>query len=150
TTQLVRLEPGAEIEDSPVRNRQWVSARASEEGQEANRIANIARNGKTASNISDCAKLHELFGPRLPETQRIRSEGDYNAANNLVENYGVKVDQTIHKEVLARNAQYKQAPYRGFVNPYITPVKNSAGKVTDYVLQYPKTFAEQMLRYSKE
>jgi dipeptidyl-peptidase-3 len=113
-------------------------------------IEKITRNGKTYFNITDYDKLHSLFGELLRETQRIKSEGDYNAARNLVENYGVKVDQDIHKEVLARNARFKEAPYRGFVNPYITPVKNASGTVTDYILKYPESFAEKMLRYSKE
>ncbi len=148
--QLVRLEPGADIEESHMRNRQWVSAWVFEKGQKDNVIEKITRNGKTYFNITDYDKLHSLFGQLLRETQRIKSEGDYNAARNLVENYGVKVDQDIHKEVLARNASFKEAPYRGFVNPYITPVNNASGKVTDYILKYPETFAEQMLRYSKE
>ena len=148
--QLVRLDPGAEIEESHMRNRQWVSAWVFEKGQKDKVIEKVTRNGKTYFNITDYAKLHDLFGQLLRETQRIKSEGDYNAAKNLVENYGVKVDQAIHKEVLARNAKYDEAPYRGFVNPYITPVKNTSGKVTDYVLKYPKTFSEQMLQYAKE
>ena len=148
--QLVRLDPGAEIEESHMRNRQWVSAWVFEKGQKDKVIEKVVRNGKTYFNITDYAKLHDLFGQLLRETQRIKSEGDYNAAKNLVENYGVKVDQAIHKEVLARNAKYDEAPYRGFVNPYITPVKNTSGKVTDYVLKYPKTFSEQMLQYAKE
>ncbi len=148
--QLVRLDPGAEIEESHMRNRQWVSAWVFEKGQKDKVIEKVVRNGKTYFNITDYAKLHELFGQLLRETQRIKSEGDYNAAKNLVENYGVKVDQAIHKEVLARNAKYDEAPYRGFVNPYITPVKNTSGKITDYVLKYPKTFSEQMLQYAKE
>lgn len=148
--QLVRLDPGADIEESHMRNRQWVSAWVFEKGKKDNVIEKVVRNGKTYFNITDYDKLHDLFGQLLRETQRIKSEGDYNAAKNLVENYGVKVDQEMHKEVLARNAQYKEAPYRGFVNPYITPVKNAGGQVTDYILKYPQTFAEQMLRYSKE
>lgn len=148
--QLVRLDPGAEIEESHMRNRQWVSAWVFEKGKKDNVIEKVVRNGKTYFNINDYGKLHDLFGQLLRETQRIKSEGDYNAAKNLVENYGVKVDQAIHKEVLARNAKYDEAPYRGFVNPYITPVIGSNGKATDYVLKYPKTFAEQMLQYSKE
>lgn len=148
--QLVRLDPGAEIEESHMRNRQWVSAWVFEKGQKDNVIEKVVRNGKTYFNITDYDKLHDLFGQLLRETQRIKSEGDYNAAKNLVENYGVKVDQAIHKEVLARNAKYDEAPYRGFVNPYITPVIGSNGKVTDYVLKYPKTFVEQMLQYAKE
>ncbi|QDP86432.1 dihydrofolate reductase [Chryseobacterium sp. SNU WT5] len=148
--QLVRLDPGADIEESHMRNRQWVSAWVFEKGKKDNVIEKVVRNGKTYYNITDYAKLHELFGELLRETQRIKSEGDYNAAKNLVENYGVKVDQNLHKEVLTRNAKYKEAAYRGFVNPYITPVVGSNGKVTDYVLKYPKTFAEQMLYYAKE
>ncbi|WP_313501251.1 dipeptidyl-peptidase 3 family protein [Kaistella carnis] len=148
--QLVRLEPGAEIEESHMRNRQWVSAWVFEKGKKDNVIEKVVRNGKTYFNITDYDKLHDLFGQLLRETQRIKSEGDYNAAKKLVENYGVKVDQAIHKEVLARNAQFKEAPYRGFVNPYITPVKDTSGKVTDYILKYPKTFSEQMLEYAKE
>ncbi|WP_312818356.1 dipeptidyl-peptidase 3 family protein [Kaistella carnis] len=148
--QLVRLEPGAEIEESHMRNRQWVSAWVFEKGKKDNVIEKVVRNGKTYFNITDYDKLHDLFGQLLRETQRIKSEGDYNAAKYLVENYGVKVDQAIHKEVLARNAQFKEAPYRGFVNPYITPVKDTSGKVTDYILKYPKTFSEQMLEYAKE
>lgn len=148
--QLVRLDPGADIEESHMRNRQWVSAWVFEKGKKDNVIEKVVRNGKTYFNITNYKKLHELFGQLLRETQRIKSEGDYNAAKNLVEGYGVKVDQAIHKEVLARNAKYEEAPYRGFVNPYITPVKNNAGKVTDYVLKYPKTFSEQMLQYAKE
>ncbi|MEC5156114.1 dipeptidyl-peptidase 3 family protein [Chryseobacterium sp. MP_3.2] len=148
--QLVRLEPGADIEESHMRNRQWVSAWVFEKGKKDNVIEKVMRDGKTYFNINNYEKLHDLFGQLLRETQRIKSEGDYNAAKNLVENYGVKVDQAIHKEVLARNAKYKEAAYRGFVNPYITPVKNTNGKVTDYVLKYPKTFSEQMLQYAKE
>ena len=148
--QLVRLDPGAEIEEAHMRNRQWVSAWVFEKGRKDNVIEKVMRNGKTYFNITNYAKLHDLFGELLRETQRIKSEGDYNAAKNLVENYGVKVDQAIHTEVLARNAQYKEAPYRGFVNPYIVPVKNTKGQVTDYVLKYPKTFSEQMLQYAKE
>lgn len=148
--QLVRLDPGAEIEESHMRNRQWVSAWVFAKGKKDNVIEKVVRNGKTYFNITDYGKLHDLFGQLLRETQRIKSEGDYNAAKNLVENYGVKVDQAIHKEVLARNAKYDEAPYRGFVNPYITPVIGSNGKATDYVLKYPKTFAEQMLQYAKD
>ncbi|WP_226065030.1 dipeptidyl peptidase 3 [Kaistella polysaccharea] len=148
--QLVRLDPGADIEESHMRNRQWVSAWVFEKGKKDNVIEKVMRNGKTYFNITDYDKLHDLFGQLLRETQRIKSEGDYNAAKNLVENYGVKVDQALHKEVLARNAQYKEAAYRGFVNPYITPVKNTNGTVTDYVLKYPTSFPEQMLEYAKE
>lgn len=149
-TQLVRLEPGADIEEAHMRNRQWVSAWVFEKGKKDNVIEKVVRDGKTYFNITDYDKLHALFGELLKETQRIKSEGDYNAAKQLVENYGVKVDQAIHKEVLKRNAKYNSAPYRGFVNPYIVPVTNDKGEVTDYVIKQPKTFEEQMLYYAKE
>ncbi|MDR0224683.1 MAG: dipeptidyl peptidase 3 [Myroides odoratus] len=149
-TQLVRLEPGADIEEAHMRNRQWVSAWVFEKGKKDNVIEKVVRDGKTYFNITDYDKLHALFGELLKETQRIKSEGDYNAAKQLVENYGVKVDQAIHKEVLERNAKYNSAPYRGFVNPYIVPVTNDKGEVTDYVIKQPKTFEEQMLYYAKE
>lgn len=149
-TQLVRLEPGADIEEAHMRNRQWVSAWVFEKGKKDNVIEKVVRDGKTYYNITDYDKLHDLFGQLLKETQRIKSEGDYKAAQKLVETYGVKVDQNIHKEVLARNAQFKSAPYRGFVNPYIVPVKNDKEEVIDYKIEQPKSFEEQMLRYSKE
>ncbi len=148
--QLVRLEPGAEIEESHMRNRQWVSAWVFEKGQKDHVIEKVVRDGKTYFNITNYDKLHDLFGQLLRETQRIKSEGDYEAAKNLVENYGVKVDQSIHKEVLARSKQFDNAPYSGFVNPYIKPVINTSGQVTDYEITYPNSFAEQMLQYSKE
>lgn len=148
-TQLVRLDLGADIEEAHMRNRQWVSAWVYEKGKKDNVIEKIVRDGKTYFNITNYEKLHDLFGELLKETQRIKSEGDYKAAQNLVENYGVKVDQAIHKEVLARNAQFKSAPYRGFVNPVIVPKTNDKGEITSFEIEYPKTFAEQMLYYSK-
>ncbi|MCC9041415.1 dipeptidyl peptidase 3 [Myroides sp. M-43] len=149
-TQLVRLEPGADIEEAHMRNRQWVSAWVFEKGKKDNVIEKVVRDGKTYYNITDYDKLHDLFGQLLKETQRIKSEGDYKAGQELVETYGVKVDQAIHKEVLTRNAKFNSAPYRGFVNPYIVPVKNDKGEVTDYKVEQPKSFEEQMLRYAKE
>lgn len=148
--QLVRLEPGADIEEAHMRNRQWVSAWVFEKGKKDNVIEKVVRDGKTYFNITDYEKLHELFGQLLRETQRIKSEGDFNAAKALVENYGVKVDQAIHKEVLARNAKFNSAPYRGFVNPYIVPVKNDKGEITDFEIKQPESFEAQMLYYAKE
>lgn len=147
-TQLIRLEPGANIEEAHMRNRQWVSAWVFEKGKKDNVIEKISRNGKTYFNITDYAKLRVLFGDLLKETQRIKSEGDYNAAKALVENYGVKVDQAIHKEVLERNKKFKSAPYSGFVNPVLVP-KMENGKIVSITVTQPKTFAEQMLYYSK-
>ncbi|HUH51575.1 MAG TPA: hypothetical protein VLZ11_05720 [Flavobacterium sp.] len=147
--QLVRLEVGADIEESHMRNRQWVSAWVYEKGKKDNVIEKVTRDGKTYFNITDYDKLHDLFGQLLRETQRIKSEGDYKAAKALVETYGVKVDQDIHKEVLERNAKFNLAAYKGFVNPMITVVKNDKGEVIDYGIEQPKSFEEQMLYYAK-
>ncbi|MDN3672477.1 dihydrofolate reductase [Flavobacterium branchiarum] len=148
-TQLVRLDLGANIEEAHMRNRQWVSAWVFEKGKKDNVIEKITRNGKTYFNITDYDKLHDLFGQLLREVQRIKSEGDYNAGKALVENYGVKVDQKIHAEVLERNKQFPSAPYSGFVNPVLEPKLNAKGKIISIEVKQPKTFAEQMLNYSK-
>lgn len=148
-TQLVRIEPGRDIEEAHMRNRQWISAWVFEKGKEFNVIEKVVRDNKTYFKINDYDRLHDLFGQLLRETQRIKSEGDYKAAKELVENYGVKVDQQLHKEVLERSKQFNTAPYRGFVNPVLVPVTNENGEITDVVVTYPKTFAEQMLYYSK-
>ena len=104
-----------------MRNRQWVSAWVFEQGKKENVIEKIIRDGKTYYNITDYAKLHDLFGKLLRETQRIKSEGDYKAAKALVETYGVKVDQKLHAEVLNRNKKFNSAPYSGFINPLLVP-----------------------------
>ena len=148
-TQLIRLELGDDVEESHMRNRQWVSAWAFEKGAADNVIEKITRDGKTYYNINDYEKLHELFGQLLRETQRIKSEGDFAAVEALVEGYGVKVDQDLHKEILERNKQFTSAPYSGFVNPVITPKTNDAGEIEGFTLEQPKTFKEQMLEYSK-
>tara|TARA_B100001146_G_scaffold225247_1_gene248711 strand:- start:26630 stop:28738 length:2109 start_codon:yes stop_codon:yes gene_type:complete len=149
-TQLVRLELGNDVEEAHMRNRQWVSAWVFEKGQEENVIEKVTRDGKTYYDIKDYQKLRALFGELLRETQRITSEGDYEAAKALVEDYGVKVDQTIHKEVLDRNSQFKTAPYGGFVNPYIVPTMNDSGEITGFTIEQPESFESQMLRYSEE
>lgn len=147
-TQLIRLEPGANIEEAHMRNRQWVSAWVFEKGKKDNVIEKITRDGKTYFNITNYEKLHTLFGELLKETQRIKSEGDFKAAKALVETYGVKVDQKLHKEILARNEKFKSPPYSGFVNPVLVP-KMEGDKIISIEIQQPKTFAEQMLYYSK-
>jgi dipeptidyl-peptidase-3 len=149
-TQLVRLELGANIEEAHMRNRQWVSAWVYEKGKKDNVIEMITRNGKTYFNITDYDKLHDLFGQLLKEVQRIKSEGDYEAGKALVENYGVKVDQKLHAEVLERNKQFPDAPYNGFVNPVLVPKLNAKGEILSISIQQPKNFAEQMLKYSKD
>jgi len=148
-TQLIRLNLGDEVEEAHMRNRQWVSAWAFEKGMADNVIEKVTRDGKTYFNINDYKKLHDIFGQLLRETQRIKSEGDFKAVEALVEGYGVKVDQAIHKEVLDRNAQFKSAPYSGFVNPVLVPATNEAGEIKGFTIEQPKAFAEQMLNYSK-
>lgn len=148
-TQLVRLELGANIEEAHMRNRQWVSAWVFEKGKNENVIEKITRNGKTYFNITDYDKLHDLFGQLLREVQRIKSEGDYNAGKALVENYGVKVDQKLHAEVLERNKQFDSAAYNGFVNPVLVPKLDKKANIISIEVQQPKSFEEQMLNYSK-
>ena len=147
--QLIRLNIGDDVEEAHMRNRQWVSAWVFEKGQADHVIEKVVRDGKTYFNINDYEKLHELFGQLLLETQRIKSEGDYAAVEALVENYGVKVDQAIHAEVLERNKQFLSAPYNGFVNPVLVADKNEAGEIIGVKVAQPETFASQMLDYSK-
>ena len=148
-TQLIRLDLGDDVEEAHMRNRQWVSAWAFEKGQKDNVIEKVTRDGKTYFNINDYDKLHSLFGELLRETQRIKSEGDFEAVQALVEGYGVKVDQAIHAEVLERNKQFKSAPYGGFVNPVLEPVTDESGAITAININYAKDFASQMLYYAK-
>lgn len=147
--QLVRLELGANVEEAHMRNRQFVSAWVFEKGKKDNVIEKITRNGKTYFNITDYEKLHDLFGQLLREVQRIKSEGDYEAGKALVENYGVKVDQRLHAEVLERNKQFNSAPYSGFVNPVLVPKSDAKGNIISIEVTQPKSFARQMLNYSK-
>jgi len=148
-TQLIRLNLGDDVEEAHMRNRQWVSAWVFEKGQADNVIEKITRDGKTYYNINDYDKLHDLFGQLLRETQRIKSEGDYKAVEALVENYGVKVDQDLHAEILERNKQFTSAPYSGFVNPVLVPETNAEGEITAIQVTQPETFVGQMLNYSK-
>lgn len=148
-TQLIRLELGDMVEEAHMVNRQWVSAWSYERGLEDNVIEKVTRDGKTYYNINDYVKLREIFGELLRETQRITSEGDYEAAKNLVEDYGVQVDQDIHKEVLARNSQFKSAPYSGFVNPAIVPTMDGE-EITGFSIQQPESFESQMLEYASK
>ena len=148
-TQLIRLNLGDDVEESHMRNRQWVSAWVFEKGQKDNVIEKVTRDGKTYYNINDYDKLHELFGQLLRETQRIKSEGDYKAVEALVEDYGVKVDQTVHAEILKRNEQFTGAPYSGFVNPVLVPEMDDNGEITAIKVTQPESFPAQMLEYSK-
>ena len=148
-TQLIRIKLGNDIEESHMRNRQLVSAWAYEKGLNDNVIEKITKDNKTYYVINDYKKLRVLFGDLLREIQRIKSEGDYEAGKNLIENYGVKVDQELHKEVLERNSKFTSAPYSGFINPELIPVKDNAGNIIDIKVQQPKSFSSQMLSYSK-
>lgn len=149
-TQLIRLELGDDVEEAHMRNRQWVSAWAFEKGQADNVIEKITRDGKTYYNINDYAKLRELFGQLLRETQRIKSEGDFEAVQALVEDYGVKVNQELHAEVLKRNEQFTSAPYGGFVNPVLVPETNDEGEITTIKVMHAVSFENQMLSYSNK
>lgn len=149
-TQLVRIELGKDVTEAHMRNRQLIAKWAYEQGK-AEKVIEIAeREGKHYIVVNDYTQLRELFGKLLAEVQRIKSEGDYAAGKALVENYGVKVDPTLHKEILERYAKLNLAPYKGFVNPKMTEVKNAKGEVTDIELDYSEGYAEQMLRYSRD
>ena len=149
-TQLVRIELGKDVTEAHMRNRQLIAKWAYEQGK-ADKVIEIAeRDGKHYIVVNDYAKLRKLFGRLLAEVQRIKSEGDYAAGKALVENYGVKVDPTLHKEILERYTKLNLAPYKGFVNPQMKEVKNAKGEVTDIVLDYSEGYAEQMLRYSRD
>ncbi|MEW7292595.1 dipeptidyl-peptidase 3 family protein [Aquimarina sp. 2304DJ70-9] len=147
--QLIRLNLGDDVEEAHMRNRQWVSAWAFEKGAKDGVIEKVTRDGKTYYDIKDYKKLRDIFGQLLRETQRIKSEGDYKAAEALVEGYGVKVDQAIHAEVLKRNEQFTSAPYSGFVNPVLVPEMDDNGEITKIKVTQPEDFASQMLDYSK-
>jgi len=146
--QLVRIEFGENIEESHMRNRQLISKWAYEKGKSENIIEKKLRDGKTYFVINDYQKLRQLFGLLLRDIQRITSEGDYEAAKNLVENYGVTVDKELHKEVKERYARLNIAPYKGFINPVLKPVYNGA-KLVDVKIEYPEDFVEQMLYYDE-
>ena len=149
-TQLTRIEPGKDIEEAHMRNRKLISEWCYQEGKADNVIEYVKRNGKTFVRINDYEKLHKLFGKLLAEIQRIKSEGDFEAGRNLVETYGVKVDPAIHKEILARYEKLNIAPYKGFVNPVYTLVKDNNGNITDVKISYEEGYIQQMLRYSRD
>ncbi len=147
-TQLVRVEPGKNLEESHMRNRQLIAAWAYEKGRAENVIEKRKRDGKTFFVVNDHDKLRHLFGELLKEVQRIKSEGDFEAAKKLVETYGVKVDREIHEEVLKRWKKLNIAPFAGFINPRLIPVFNADGELRDVKIQYPDNFTIQMLEYA--
>ena len=149
-TQLVRIEPGCNIEEAHMRNRQLIAAWALEKGRPEHVVELIKREGKTYVQINDYAKLRVIFGKLLAEIQRIKSEGDYEAARALVEQYAVKVDPALHAEVLERYRSMHLAPYKGFVNPMYTAITDASGNITDVTISYAEGYTEQMLRYSRD
>lgn len=149
-TQLVRIEPGCNIEEAHMRNRQLIARWALERGS-ADKVVEIVKvDGKSYVRVNDYVKLRVFFGELLAEIQRIKSEGDYEAARLLVEQYGVQVDAQLHTEVLERYRKLNLAPYKGFVNPVYTAVTDKEGHITDVTVSYDEGYAEQMLRYSRD
>lgn len=149
-TQLVCINPGKDIEEAHMRNRALIARWALEMGKEEQIIEMICLNRKTYVQINDYQKLREIFGKQLAEIQRIKSEGDLEAARQLVERYGVKVDPSLHQEILARYNQLNLAPYKGFINPVYTPVVDEQNNITDIRISYGEAYDKQMLRYSKD
>lgn len=147
-TQLVRIKPGHQIEEAHMRNRALIAHWCMEHGK--NVVELVKRNGKTYVKINDYPALRTLFAQLLAEIQRIKSEGDYDAGKTLVERYAVKVDPVLHEEVLARYRKLNLAPYKGFINPWMKPVKDADGNIIDIELDYTEGYAHQMLRYSRE
>lgn len=149
-TQLVRIEPGKDIEEAHMRNRQLIARWAYEQGKADKVVELVKKDGKTYVKINDYGKLRALFGQLLAEVQRVKSTGDYAAARQLVETYAVKVDPALHAEVLERYKWLNLAPYKGFVNPRYEAVKDAGGNITDVKVSYSEGYAEQMLRYSRD
>ena len=147
-TQLTRLKSGDNIEEAHMRNRSLNAYWVYEKGKKDNVVEFIKKNGKTYVQINDYQKLRTLFGELLREIQRIKSEGDFNAGKTLVETYGVKVNPELHKEVLERYAKLKVKPYKGFIQPRLTPVMEG-NEIKDVKLEYPTSFFEQMMEYAK-
>lgn len=149
-TQLMRIEPGKDVEEAHMRNRKLISEWCLVNGKDANVIELYNENGKTYVRINDYDALRNLFGKLLGEIQRIKSEGDYEAGRDLVETYGVKVDSKLHDEVLERYSHLSIAPYKGFVNPVYTAVTDADGNITDVTVSYNEDYIPQMLRYSRD
>lgn len=148
-TQLTRIKPGDCLEEAHMRNRQFIASWVYEQGKEANVIEKIQKEGKTYFVIRDYQTLRSLFGKLLAEVQRIKSEGDYPAARDLIETYGVQVEEALHREVLERYRKLNVPPYAGFINPGYT-LTEEEGEITDVRIHYPDNFLEQMLEYGEE
>jgi dipeptidyl-peptidase-3 len=149
-TQLVRINLGNNIEEAHMRNRALIARWAYEHGKKDNVMELVKRKGKTYVKINDYQKLRDLFGELLAEIQRIKSTGDFAGAQAIVENYGVKIDPELHQEILERYKKLDIAPYKGFINPVYTAVRDEQGNITDVTISYEEGYTEQMLRYSSE
>lgn len=149
-TQLVRIKPGNNIEEAHMRNRSFISHWVLAHAADTKAVELVKKGGKTYVKINDYAKVRELFGQLLAEVQRIKSEGDFEAARRLVETYGVKVDPAIHKEILDRYEKLNLSPYKGFINPVYTAVRDAEGNITDVRIDYSEPYDKQMLRYSRD
>ena len=149
-TQIVRIKPGKDIEQAHMRCRSAISHWVYEKGKNGNTIEFINHDVKTYVKIKDYEKLRTLFGELLKEIQRIKSEGDFEAGKKLIEDYGVKVDPKLHTEILERYAKLNLAPYTGFVNPYLFPVYDTNGTITDIVVEYTDDYLGQMMYYGKD
>ena len=149
-TQLMRIEPGKDIEEAHMRNRALIARWALEHGKDANVVELVKKDGKTYVQINDYKALRNLFGQLLAEIQRVRSEGDYEAGRKLVLDYAVAVDPALHKEILERYSHLDIAPYKGFVNPVYTPVRNDKGEIIDVTVDYTEDYPTQMLRYGRD
>ncbi len=149
-TQLVRIKPGNTIEEAHMRNRALIARWVFEHGKDRNVTELVKRKGKTYVRINDYEAMRHLFGKLLAEVQRIKSEGDYAAARQLVEDYGVQVDPVLHQEILSRYERLHLSPYKGFINPVYTAVRDAEGKITDVTISYEEAYADQMLRYSRD
>lgn len=148
--QLRRIIPGNNIEQAHMRNRLMISNWVFQKGQAEHIIEKVVRDGKTYFDIKDYNKLRGLFGELLKEVQRIKSQGDYAAGRKLIEDYGVKVDIDLHREILKRAEHLNIAPYAGFINPRLVPVKDKQGMIKDIKIEYPADFKAQMLEYGSK
>ncbi len=149
-TQLVRIKAGATIEEAHMRNRALIARWALEKGKDKKVVELVKKKGKTYVRINDYEALRGLFGQLLAEIQRIKSEGDYEAARKMVETYAVNIDPVLHKEILQRYEKLNLSPYKGFINPVYTAVKDAQGNITDVKLDYTEAYDKQMLRYSRD
>jgi dipeptidyl-peptidase-3 len=149
-TQITRIKPGDNIEQAHMRNRQLIASWCYEKGKTDNVIEKKIKDGKSYFTINNYQALRELFAQLLAEIQRVKSEGDFEFARQLVENYGVKIDRNLHAEVLERYKKLNLAPYSGFVNPVYRLEKDNDGNILDVIPDYSEGYAEQMMRYSKE